>query len=330
MAVAPARLSRLDHIDRLTTLDDPKWLACYDIEKLNAPILFDAKGDDIQPVAPVRFRQWSMTAKPATDTIYLAKLRPRQAAPDHPTPLTWDWVQCTAFIADNFTVSLTATSRDDGAVWLVLLGGLRAKATYSLECPGAHRDGDTHDPKFRGDDHVAGSFPTNVWRGVVSFQRTPDCLWLATLPDGTAFTLEVWGQELSDRGIEKVCEACQTSRPVAMFARHHKAKDGLQLCCRDCSGTLPPRIGKASLHSASNGRRKRRSTSAGRAVANAVAMAPVGWKACPECVTAKPATAAHFVPDPNTADGLQHRCRDCSGTISGLLWVIGRDAKKSA
>ena len=231
-------------------------------------------------------------------------------------PLLGDAADSTAFVAAAFTADLTATLRDDGALWLMLPHDLRVIAKYSLEFP------HPLDPTFRDDDHVAGSFPASLWHGIVAFQRTPDALWLVTLPDGNSFTVLVLPDDGYDRGPEKVCAACHLSKPVGLFAVHHRTYDGLQRRCMSCSGTIQPRIGQAALHSTSNRRRSRRTTAAGRRLANAVTGARPGSKTCPECLMAKAATTHNFGPDPQTTDGLQHRCRKCSGTVPGLLWAL--------
>jgi hypothetical protein len=293
-----------------------EWInSCYDLIKYHAPVAGGAIGALLDPCA-------------SDHDEHVAELgclvdRPGFDGCQPVAALGWDDVHCSAFVADNFTVDLTATLRDDGAVWLVLVSGLRIKATYSQEYP------DPTDPSFQEDDHVSGSFPANIWHGTVKFQRTPDALWLATLPDGTAFTMVVWGQELFDRGLEKVCRSCQLSRRQDMFHKSGTSPDGRQHVCVHCSQAVPPRIGKAALHSASGGTRSRRSTPAGRALANVIAGAPHAWKTCPVCMAAKKPTTRNFGPDPQTEDGMQHRCRRCSGTVPGLLHAIGQDARSS-
>jgi hypothetical protein len=223
------------------------------------------------------------------------------------------------FLADTFATMLSATTRDDGEVWLDLDDGLRVRASYSTPFTAAHGRNQAPEP-----NHKPGKFPATVWNGVVEFRRTDSGLWLLTLPaTGHAFTMVAWPEQVPDRGAEKVCAGCYVSRPVGMFTRNPRNADGLQRRCVDCCKVAKPPIGKSSRRRSPGTRSRRRVTPAARALANAITPSPMGRKTCPCCVKSKPARRPFFVVDHRTKDGLQHLCAECSETVPALMWLQG-------
>ena len=207
----------------------------------------------------------------------------------------------TAFTEPDFAADITATQRDDGEVWLDFTDdaslpavGERFRAEYAT--------------RRRG-------FPAPVWHGTARFTLTTTTgLWRVSLGSGSRpFNLivhpplhDIHGEPVG-RGPEKVCRSCQTSRSVAFFTRNPRNPDGLQRDCVMCSAV--PR----------SKNRRGRATASSRNRKAALVRVPDGFKACSVCASAKPATTQFFGPDRRTRDGLQHRCRRCSGTVPALM-----------
>lgn len=220
----------------------------------------------------------------------------------------------TAFTEAAFEAAITATRRDDGAVWLDFDDGDRFRAEY---------------PTATG--RSGHGFQSPVWHGTARFTRTQTALWRVAIAGQRSFNLIVYPPlhdihgEPIDRGREKVCRSCQTSRPLAFFTRNPRNPDGLQRSCVECSNVPSPEPSEPRKCSARSSRKGKRSTVAARGRRAALVRVPGGFKVCPICASAKPATAQFFGPDRRTRDGLQHRCRDCSGTVPSLIALRRRE-----
>lgn len=254
-------------------------------------------------------REYDHAARIASDRLQAQRsssaARRWQALPRAPTAAG------AAFTKAAFDAEITATRRDDGAFWIDFNDGDRFRA----ESPtAAGRSGH--------------GFPSPIWHGTALFTRTPTGLWRVAIASQRAFNLIVYPArhdihgEPIDRGPEKVCRGCRTSRPVAFFTRNPRNPDGLQRNCVTCSNVPLARRGSPSSSSGSD----TRSTAAARGRRAALVRVPDEFKACPVCASAKPATPQFFGPDRRTRDGLQHRCRECSGTVPALIALRRREA----
>jgi hypothetical protein len=88
----------------------------------------------------------------------------------------------------------------------------------------------------------------------------------------------------------KRCSKCKEWKPLAMFSRYNRTKDGLKYECKAC-------------------RRSPQSIANIAAKAAAKAAIPEGYKQCTQCGLIQP--LAMFCRNKNTKDGLRPDCRDC-------------------
>lgn len=91
----------------------------------------------------------------------------------------------------------------------------------------------------------------------------------------------------------KICARCKISLPIALFNRHHRAKDGLQSYCKNCQSLM-------------NGYKRR---------IWLVISVPEGFRLCSQCAEVYPATSEFF--NRYGVIGLRRTCKKCQSKAYG-------------